>query len=376
MIKVAAVKSRCFRQSTGRSAKREKRYKHLLLWLLLVLPALLLAGCASEHVIHDSPAWKFAVMSDTQGHNRGAQGKPCVNDAVVRRIAGDIVKEKVDFVLVAGDLVNGWFRNGGLGYAMQYGNWKAAMSPVYRAGIKIYAVRGNHDSGPERLALPPLPAHLEPPPGSAALLKEAFLKHCSGAHVPGNGPAGEVGLTYSFTHKNAFVVGLDQFDDHQHEVNLLWLKVQLSANRKPHVFVFGHEPAFRLRHRDCLAFYPEKRDAFWDAIGEAGGRLYFCGHDHLYNRAVISDGKGNAIRQIVAGTGGGRLVSWPGTYAEGDRVKGEYTNSDHHGYVLVTVDRAKVTVSWKALVHDNGTQMFHVLDSFSYGLSASSGMEQ
>ena len=316
--------------------------------------------------------WKFALISDTQGDNWEAPGKSCVDDAVLGKVAHAIACDKPDFVLAAGDLVNGWFRNGGTSYVDQYLNWKKTMEPVYGAGIKVFPVRGNHDSGPERIALPPLPARFEPPPGSLALLGDAFRKVFSEPYIPANGPPGEEGITYSFTHKNAFVVGLDQFE-RPHRMNYRWLEGQLASNTMPHVFVFGHEPAFQLRHLDCLAFYPKDRDAFWDLIGRAGARVYLCGHDHPHNRAMIPDVAGNPMRQVTAGTGGPRPAHWPGVYPEGPRIIGEYSNSDYHGYVLVTVEGPTVTVAWKALL-DSGAP--HILDSFSYvapGISAGAG---
>ena len=83
--------------------------------------------------------------------------------------------------------MNGWFRNGGTPYTDQYLNWKRAMEPVYGAGIKVFPIRGNHDSGPERIALPPLPARFEPPPGSLALLSDAFRRVFSEPYIPANG---------------------------------------------------------------------------------------------------------------------------------------------------------------------------------------------
>lgn len=343
-----------------------RKHSPYLLVALLVL-SVFLSGCLLSSVSkEDSIPWRFAVVSDTQGDNREVPGKSCINDLIVTAIAEDIAREKPDLLLVAGDLVNGWFRNGGTDYQMQYANWKAAMMPVYRAGIQIYPIRGNHDSGPERTVLPPLPTRLEPPPGSLALLKEAFQISFFEPYIPKNGPSEEQGLTYSFTHKNAFIVGLDQFGSHEHRINQAWLDRQLVENKKPHVFVFGHEAAFQVRHNDCLAFYPQDRDVFWDSIGKAGARLYFCGHDHLYNRSLIMDKAGNPIRQIISGTGGGRLRSWSGTYPEGDRVKGEYNNSDHHGYLLITIDGPRVTVVWKAFDVTEGVLNWKVLDSFSH----------
>jgi hypothetical protein len=345
-----------------------KKHESFLIWLLLTL----LLFCACIHVQRTqegSTPWKFVLLADTQGDNKERVGKSCINDLVLQKIAEDIVEEDPDFVLVAGDLVNGWFRNGGKDYPSQFANWKSAMKSVYQVGIPVFPIRGNHESGPERVVLPPLPKHLEPPPETSALLKQAFRSAFSETYIPKNGPEGEEGLTYSFTRKNTFIVGLDQYGSHPHKVNQDWLDRELASNRKPHVFIYGHEPAFEVRHRDCLAFYPEDRDAFWDSIGRAGGRVYFCGHDHLYNRAVIKDRASNPIRQVIAGTGGGYLVSWSGQYKESERVKGEYSVVDHHGYILVTVEEMKVTIAWKAFLRDEEVNPWRILDSFSYNLT-------
>jgi len=335
--------------------------------LLLALFSLLVVSCIHSGALpgEGQKSWKFAIISDTQGDNKDAVNKTCINDAVLRAIADDIAQEKPDLVLVAGDLVNGWFRNGGTDYDTQYANWKKAMRPVYQAGIRVYPIRGNHDSGPERLALPPLPRHLEPPPDTVQRLKETFRKHFG--HNPQNGPGEEAGLTYSFVHKNALFIGLDQFTGGQHQVNQAWLNGQLGDKGSPHVFIYGHEPAFETRHRDNLGFYPKKRDAFWNAIGNAGGKAYFCGHDHFYNRALIPDDAGHPIRQIIVGTGGGNLKKWSGRYQD-KRVQGEYHNGDHHGYVLVTVAGTKVTVIWKALMQPGAFGAWQHLDVFTYDL--------
>lgn len=333
--------------------------------LLLSLP--IAFGCGDAHgaATETQAIWKFAVIGDTQGDNRKENYKSCINDEVLGSIAADVASQKPEFVLDTGDLVNGWFRNGGTDYATQYANWKRAMSPVYAAGIKIYAVRGNHDSGPERLALAPLPAHLEPAPGSLIMLEKAYRKAMVGPHVPRNGPEKEKGLTYCFVHRNALIVALDQYTDGQHRIDQEWLDRQLSNHTRTHLFVFGHEPAFEANHSDNLSFYPERRDRFWDDIGKAGGRIYFCGHDHFYNRALIADRNRNPLRQIIAGTGGGRLKKWAGRYKERKRVQGEYHSDDHHGYILVSVDGPCVRLEWRAIV-DAALGAWRVLDNFTY----------
>lgn len=347
-----------------------RKHLNVIFTCLLLLLSLLGTACMSIGVpLEYHTTWKFAVISDTQGDNRSENNKSCINDEVVRAIAEDIVRENPDFVLVAGDLVNGWFRNAKTDYTAQYINWKETMKPVYHAGIQVYPIRGNHDDGPERLALPPLPSHLEPPPDTPILLKNAFKNVFTESYIPSNGPVDEERLTYSFTHKNAFIVGLDQYTGGQHKVNQAWLDRQLAGNKNSHVFVFGHEPAFEVNHRDNLAFFRKDRDLFWDSIGKAGARIYFCGHDHFYNRAMIPDNAGNQIRQIIAGTGGGKLRNWSGMYKDNERVKGEYHNSDHHGYILVAVEGKNATVVWKALM-DQNMDAWQILDTFTYSIPA------
>jgi hypothetical protein len=336
----------------------------LLALLLFFSPACVDRGTRLQE---NPTSWKFAMISDTQGDNKEIAGKSCINVAVVRAVAEDIVRENPDFALVAGDLVNGWFKNGGTDYTVQYATWKEALRPVYQAGIRVYPIRGNHNDGPERLVLPPLPANLEPPPGTPERMKKAFREAFPESNIPGNGPAGEEGLTYGFGHKNAFIVGLDQYTGGQHKINQDWLDRQLAENKKNHLFVYGHEPAFETNHKDNLAFFPKERNLFWDSLGKAGGRIYFCGHDHFYNRSMILDSAGNEIRQIIAGTGGGTLKTWAGKYAD-PRVKGEFHDSDHYGYVLITVEGAKVTLRWKGFPKTDGPVVWSVLDSFSYTL--------
>jgi len=343
----------------------------ILLISLLGAPCMGIGGSLQEYLT----CWKFAVISDTQGDNSKKTDKSGINDAIVETIANDIVRENPDFVLVTGDLVSGWFRNGGTDYAAQYANWKEVMSPVYNAGIRVYPVRGNHDSRPKRLALLPLPSRFDPSPDAPVLLKNVFQNAFPEFYIPKNGPVGEEGLTYSFVHKNAFIVGLDQFIGGRHTINQEWLDRQLKGNSLPHIFVYGHEPAFETGHKDCLAVYPTERDLFWDSIGRAGARIYFCGHDHYYNRALIPDNGGNQIWQIIGGTGGGSPRKWSGVYKDDNRVQGEYYNGDHYGYILVTVEGMKATVIWKALIKTEPADAWQILDTFTYSIPAKEEMQ-
>jgi hypothetical protein len=256
-----------------------------------------------------------------------------------------MVKEGAELVIFPGDAINGWY-NISTPYANQFATWRKAMAPVYDAGIKVYPIRGNHENGP------PAPPYAFPwPPGSSATplilpdagLMTAYLNAFSDPWIPANGPAGEKGLTYSFVYKNAFFIGMDQ-SVNPYRVNQPWLDAQLAQNTQPHAFVYGHTPAFRVGHTDSLAYYPDDRDLFWNSLGNAGVRMYFSGHDHLYNRAHIKDQAGHTIYQVLTGAGGAPFNTWAPPYAEGDKVVGDYHKEGENGYVLVTVDGPHVTM--------------------------------
>ena len=310
-----------------------------LVFVNLFLAVFFLAGCGQA-------PWRFIVTGDSRGNDNG------VNTTILGELAAEIVKWQVDFVLLSGDLVNGYVDQVVL--ESQLNTWRDTMQAVYDAGIGVYVVRGNHDVGN---------------PAGVTAWNNVFKDEFS---VPGNGPAGQKNLTYSVTHKNAFIVGVDQYVKLR-RVNQAWLDAQLAANTKPHIFVFGHEPAFKARHSACLDDYPADRDAFWASIEKAGGRTYFCGHDHLYNHGRVDDDgdPSNDIHQYIAGTAGAPLVDWPGSY-DGDNSDYTAENIYHakeYGYVLVEIAGLDVTLTWMERV---GAGKYKAKEVWSYTAGAGS----
>lgn len=250
------------------------------LFIAILFLIIILSGAASaQPSSSNSTSWKFAVLCDTRGDNSVTPGKSGVNDTIIENLSQEIVDEHCDFVLVPGDMINGWFNNDSVSYDGQFKNWTNAMRSVYENNTSVYAVRGNHEDGPgnysEKLGkdVPPYITHPD------HYLREAFVKafgfnRASGAGNPANGPEGKKNLTYSFEHENAFFVGLDEYIE-PHRVNQTWLDDQLKKNTQPFVFVFGHEPAFQIQHPDCLAYNSTNRSKFWDSIGGAGCQIYF-----------------------------------------------------------------------------------------------------
>ena len=270
-------------------------------------------------------SWRFIVTGDSRDTENG------FNEEVLPRLVEAILNEHhayaIDLVIFLGDMVYSTadIRSELLG-------WRDAMQPVYDAGIAVYAVRGNHE-----LSCP------------VACWQEVF----SGPYaLPDNGPEGETGLTYSFSHRNAFFVGFDNYSGNK--VNLRWVENELKTNTRAHVFPFAHEPAFAVYHSDCLDEYPEKRDRFWASLEQAGARVYLCGHDHFFDHARVNDKDGNSendIHQYIVGTAGGPIYSFSPPYS-GNNSGMSVEQIDHaetYGFVLVEVENLEVTLTWMPL---------------------------
>jgi len=264
---------------------------------------------------------RFIVVGDSRGSSSG------INETILAEIAQAILEEDVRFILFPGDLVNGSSNPTTLEAELL--QWRDVMQPVYDAGIAVYPCRGNHD------------AH------SKAVWDTVF----SGPYaLPDNGPSGEENITFSLSPANILFVGLDQYAN-RHRINQAWLEQQFNANTRPHVFVFGHEPAFKVRHSDCLDDYPDNRDTLWHSIAAEGGRVYFCGHDHFYDHARLDDGDDNPdndLHQFVVGTAGAPLRG-DGSYngSNGAWTPQRVYHERQFGYVLVEVEGSVATLSWK-----------------------------
>ncbi len=328
---------------------------------LIILSALLVtvtSVCAAK-------PWKFAVVCDTRGSDTDTPGKSCINAYILKKIAHSIVAEKCDLVIVPGDLVNGWWANGGASYEDQFLSWKKAMAPVYDSGIPVYAVRGNHENGREP-DYPPRPPYDAIP---NKVLKDTFVK-VFGRDNPQNGPEKEKGLTFYVRHKNAFFVGFDQYVNNN-KVNLDWfsdiLAKEFDRAKTPHIFTYGHNPAFQVNHPDCLAAYPEDRDRFWNLFGAAGGKMYFCGHDHLYNRAAIDDAGNRSVFQVLVGSCGAPFKPWSPPY-KNPRIKGKYHNEKDYGYMVVTINDNDVQADWKTW-DARGDYTWNTMDTFTYDIN-------
>lgn len=293
---------------------------------------LMLAGTAFAA----STPWRFIAVGDTRGSSSTAP----INNTVLSEIASEIVRQGATFVIVPGDLVYS-------GTSASFQSWKDIMAPVYNAGIAVYPVLGNHDANdvPDFIST-------------------------FGGDIPDNGPPGEVDRTYAIQYDNVLVLALDTYA-HVGRVNQSWIDDVLSTNTSPHVFAFGHMPAFKANHTDSLDDYPADRDAFWNSLKNAGATVYFCGHDHFYDHARVDDRDGNIdndVHQMIVGGGGAPLYS---SYAY-DGVNTSWLpqtvfHKNQYGYSLVEVDGNTVTITYYERV---GVGTYVASESWTYAMGA------
>lgn len=275
--------------------------------------------------------WRFAVVADT---HVGA------SDTVAEMIPY-LLADSIDCGLFPGDIADGGLAATESELSSQITHWLSIMQPLYDEGIGVYPVYGNHEDD----------AH-----NNLTVWNSIF----SGAYaLPQNGPSGEMNLTYSVSHKNALFIGLDTYQN-IHIINQEWLNEQLALNTAPHIFVFGHEAAFKVFHEDCLDDSASARNTFWESLSQAGVKTYFCGHDHFLDVAKIDDGdenEENDVYQYLVGTGGGWLMSQFSNY-NGENtpyIPERIFHEMEYGYALVEIsgsgaDDTQVTITWKKRV--------------------------
>ncbi len=272
-----------------------------------------------------------------------------VNTLILGEIASAIIKEKAKFVTFSGDLVLGSKNDAEV--ESQLKTWLGVMQPVYNAGIKVFAVRGNHESYSQHPT-------------------EPWLKVMAGKYaMPNNGPKGEKDLTFSVVYKNALIVGFDQFQTDKARVNQPWLDSVLKKNPKQHLFVMAHEMAFRAgEHTDNMDNDAPARDKFWHSLANAGGRTYFSGHDHLYDHTAFSAPgwpANKSIHQYVLGTAGAPFYH----KNDHDGANGDWLQTpikhieDEFGYAVVDVDGPKVTITFKTR---KSPGVYTAADTWSY----------
>jgi PKD repeat protein len=113
-----------------------------------------------------------------------------------------------------------------------------------------------------------------------------------------------------------------------------WLRADLAAHPTICTAAYWHHPRFSSGgNGSTLMAQP-----IWQALYDYGAELVLNGHDHDYERFAPQTPTGarddvNGIREIIAGTGGNSLYSWPGAAIANSEVRSNVT----YGILKVTL---------------------------------------
>ncbi len=256
----------------------------------------------SQQTTSSSEAWTFVSFPDFLNFdvpNPWPEWEPAIE-----WFFNQVKTEQPDFVLMAGDLVNGHWWDGPKCIehmaAVYYGGW---IRRVQTHGLKYYVAVGDHELGDdpwpaEKVALVP---HFE----------RAFARHLA---MPDNGPPSKKSLAYYVLHKDTLIVTVATFEvvDGKMRVAVLgdqleWLRHVFKSNANArHIIVQGHVPVIppaKRRSSSGLVLEGGTKSAFWQILKEANVDLYLCGEHHAVNVA-----EADGVWQIVHGSSWGREV--------------------------------------------------------------------
>jgi hypothetical protein len=277
-------------------------------------------------------------------------------------VLDQVASEHPDFVLVAGDLVNGhWYedsdhraifgpctdvetkrvsvQNAG---AFYYGRWRQRFD---ERGLVFHAAAGDHDIGDNPWPVDDDKAYLLPTYRS---VYASYITKSQGASRYASRPVGTPyeDTAYAFKYRNLLVVTVDVF----HQVDpstpfgsqgtvelevegeqLAWLQRVLGQARQDssidHVIVQGHVPVLwpvRGQSSSMMSLAKGAGSPFWQALKDYGVTLYLAGEVH--DMTASADG---GVDQIVHGG-----------------IMGYAPNTN---YLLITVDGPRLELTLKRL---------------------------
>lgn len=268
------------------------------------------------------------VQMDSDNENENDTIRLCVvsdihvgSSEIFTDIANEIMKEDVGCIIATGDLVEGGKGATFSEFSHQLSEWKEITTPLVSKGIKILPLKGNHEDDVRN---------------GTDLWKE---------FISGYVPVDDDTMNYTYVYKDMLLVCLDNYKGEE-KVDTSWLEDELKRNQDKKVLVFGHEPAFKIFHEDCLDDNVQNRNDFWEILRRYNISTYFCGHDHFLDVAEVS-----GIYQICAGTGGGWLMEKYSNYNgdNGDYIPQRLIHKSSYGYMVIECINNQISVSWKSL---------------------------
>ncbi len=276
--------------------------------------------------------WAFGVMGDTQWPTDDGKNPNTVAVGIIDQVNREFINRRVKFVIQVGDLTDN-------GTVLAMDTRATYAQALYNARIGFFPMRGNHegeDSGYvadsaaarefQRIYPQTQKGHHNATPRDAFITttdniqlppkRGSVFTTGTNFSTPGNvqGIGDLTGLSYSFDYRNARFVILDQFTPADAAADGLgaiapqqeWITSALTGrDAGTHAFVFSHKGIITENHVDTLlsnnvnldptsnpSQNPAATDVFIDSLFGNSVRYFIGGHDHMHNRALVSDTKG------------------------------------------------------------------------------------
>jgi hypothetical protein len=363
--------------------------------------------------------WKFGVMADTQWTVSGADNNRSPSTVAVhimRELNKQFIDKGVEFVIQVGDLTD-TETDTSLQVTSKY------RQELYNAGIGFFPLRGNHEPsrGSEFVRVFPqtktgaqnsVPGDVIAMSTSADQVAKTGTTFTIGANFSSPSAASTSGadyngLSYSFNHKNATFMFLDQFNpisgtyaglDRVIGTQQSWISnVLYNRPYGNHAFVFSHKALIHENHVDVLfgnnpSLSPAAQDYFIRSLSDAGVKYFNSGHDHMHCRSIYTTTDGNkntSVHQIVNSSNSSKFYtpikpSPDETYnvpAFGVRRQTILAQELYTvGYYIYTVDGSNVTVDFYssapvttgADISTTPTLTFTKKETFGYNLNGTS----
>jgi 3',5'-cyclic AMP phosphodiesterase CpdA len=328
-------------------------------------------GGGSDSGSDSAASWTFvsfpdflnADIGDISALTTAVNSTNSAHETAIANVLDALTAEHPDFVMVAGDLVNGhWYSDTGGVFGpvgtldekraavtkasdIYYGIWKQRFAD---RGLPVYAALGDHDIGDNDWAAGQDRSFLVP------TYKQQWAKHFTldetGNPLFASRPVGTSyeNTAYAVRHKNVLIVTVDVF--HQDDPNvaldsrtgsvrtdvadeqLAWLdSVLQSAATDPqidHVIVQGHVPVLlpvRVMNSSGMTMPGAADSEFWQTLSRDKVDLYFAGEVH-----DMSTANAGGVEQVVHGgiMGYAPRVSYLVGHVYPDRVELELKSAD------------------------------------------------
>jgi hypothetical protein len=313
---------------------------------------------------------RFVFMAD----GRGDALDDLINTTALNAINSQILalSPRPSFVVYGGDSVY----RGHSGGAYNFQQFKDAMQSLTDAGIKLYAVMGNHE------------LYKEGTPGFSLGNQQEFQKKFT--DNPSNGPSGYERLVYSFESPGGdafFAIGDCYYlpaDDpnpalnlegdgslygHFDDTQLKWLDDRLAETKATHKFFFVHAPYYQIT--GSQSYQNDSFTKLWSILDKNRVEIFCCGHVHLYSRKTIDSNIApdpqlnppvqwkNNVTQLLTGTCGAVVDN--GTIVV-DRTAWHVFNNDATYYFsVVDINGSRVTVT----SYSSYNWGYSIIDSFT-----------